>query len=235
MIGSAVLALQRIGAPAVPVCLRFLRNSFHARACFAVARALGVAGRGSSEVFDYLLGQFEQTPAGKGKVGWAMPLALMHDTRAVEPLARGLEATRDEADEDIREIEAIDYLDALDELGAISSFIRPAGEADQHDEPVWASVELRGVGLVGEVAPAGWVPPAERAELEEDEWQDEDDDEDDDDDDTSLFLPDTDRSPFSYMPPAPMRQYVNADKVGRNDPCPYGSGKKYKHCHGKPQ
>jgi predicted aspartyl protease len=25
----------------------------------------------------------------------------------------------------------------------------------------------------------------------------------------------------------------NANKVGRNDPCPCGSGKKYKHCHGK--
>jgi preprotein translocase subunit SecA len=24
-----------------------------------------------------------------------------------------------------------------------------------------------------------------------------------------------------------------ADKVGRNDPCPCGSGKKYKHCHGR--
>jgi len=23
------------------------------------------------------------------------------------------------------------------------------------------------------------------------------------------------------------------DKVGRNDPCPCGSGRKYKHCHGK--
>ncbi|MGC4007286.1 MAG: SEC-C metal-binding domain-containing protein [Pirellulales bacterium] len=26
----------------------------------------------------------------------------------------------------------------------------------------------------------------------------------------------------------------NAPKVGRNDPCPCGSGKKFKHCHGKP-
>ena len=25
----------------------------------------------------------------------------------------------------------------------------------------------------------------------------------------------------------------NGPKVGRNDPCPCGSGKKYKHCHGK--
>ncbi len=24
------------------------------------------------------------------------------------------------------------------------------------------------------------------------------------------------------------------DTVGRNEPCPYGSGKKYKHCHGAP-
>jgi preprotein translocase subunit SecA len=29
--------------------------------------------------------------------------------------------------------------------------------------------------------------------------------------------------------PAQSRQ---ADKVGRNDPCPCGSGKKYKKCHG---
>jgi len=29
-------------------------------------------------------------------------------------------------------------------------------------------------------------------------------------------------------------QPVKVEKrVGRNDPCPCGSGKKYKHCHGK--
>jgi preprotein translocase subunit SecA len=42
--------------------------------------------------------------------------------------------------------------------------------------------------------------------------------------------------------PSPMAQIVSnrtqpqvagAPKVGRNDPCPCGSGKKYKHCHGK--
>jgi len=31
--------------------------------------------------------------------------------------------------------------------------------------------------------------------------------------------------------PPPARR--PASKVGRNDPCPCGSGKKYKHCHGK--
>jgi len=29
------------------------------------------------------------------------------------------------------------------------------------------------------------------------------------------------------------KPYVGVEKVGRNDPCPCGSGKKYKHCHGK--
>ena len=29
------------------------------------------------------------------------------------------------------------------------------------------------------------------------------------------------------------RPIVNGHHVGRNDPCPCGSGKKYKHCHGK--
>lgn len=29
------------------------------------------------------------------------------------------------------------------------------------------------------------------------------------------------------------KTYVNKDKVGRNDPCPCGSGKKYKNCCGK--
>ena len=32
-------------------------------------------------------------------------------------------------------------------------------------------------------------------------------------------------------PPEPQRR--EAGKVGRNDPCPCGSGKKFKKCHGK--
>jgi preprotein translocase subunit SecA len=35
-------------------------------------------------------------------------------------------------------------------------------------------------------------------------------------------------------PPEPVSQYVrDAPKVGRNDPCPCGSGKKFKQCHGR--
>ncbi|NLE09514.1 MAG: preprotein translocase subunit SecA [Dehalococcoidales bacterium] len=33
--------------------------------------------------------------------------------------------------------------------------------------------------------------------------------------------------------PVNQKAVVNGKKVGRNDPCPCGSGKKYKHCHGR--
>jgi preprotein translocase subunit SecA len=38
-----------------------------------------------------------------------------------------------------------------------------------------------------------------------------------------------------YYDPTPVKQQpiVNGPKIGRNDPCPCGSGKKYKACHGK--
>jgi preprotein translocase subunit SecA len=35
----------------------------------------------------------------------------------------------------------------------------------------------------------------------------------------------------AVAPPPPFTRA--GDKVGRNDPCPCGSGKKYKHCHGR--
>jgi hypothetical protein len=74
----------------------------------------------------------------------------------------------------------------------------------------------------------------------ETEWldkvPDEDDDFDEDDDDLDLF--DSDLSPSSlpslldpYDPPVE-QPYIAPPKVGRNDPCPCGSGKKHKKCCG---
>jgi len=38
----------------------------------------------------------------------------------------------------------------------------------------------------------------------------------------------------SAAPPPPKQPFVRKGrKIGRNEPCPCGSGKKYKHCHGK--
>lgn len=41
------------------------------------------------------------------------------------------------------------------------------------------------------------------------------------------------RSPLPVMPQPAMPLPAGGQKMGRNDPCPCGSGKKYKHCHGK--
>jgi preprotein translocase subunit SecA len=48
----------------------------------------------------------------------------------------------------------------------------------------------------------------------------------------------TNRTEEARQPqPQPQRRVVSpittGPKIGRNDPCPCGSGKKYKHCHGK--
>jgi|GEM_PF-1837934 len=249
---GGVQALQMIGAPAVPILLRFLRNSLHTSARIDIARALGVAGRGLPEVFDYLLGEFENTTAEDGKAGWAMPLALTHDERAILPLARGLAATRDAEDDLIREDAAYEYMDALDELDAVQEIILPEQSKEETEAyTVWVPVIVRGVGLFNNIAPMDWLPPSDRA-LQEAEWQnDYDEDEDDyddvvDDEDGDTEDDDEDgeaggATPFSSSTghpsrqSEPMRPVVNTNKVGRNDPCPCGSGKKYKYCHGKAQ
>jgi preprotein translocase subunit SecA len=37
----------------------------------------------------------------------------------------------------------------------------------------------------------------------------------------------------AVAPPVPETYVREGRKVGRNEPCPCGSGQKYKHCHGK--
>jgi preprotein translocase subunit SecA len=44
---------------------------------------------------------------------------------------------------------------------------------------------------------------------------------------------DGDSEPLPQMPAVQSTVHRDAPKVGRNDPCPCGSGKKYKQCHGK--
>lgn len=48
-----------------------------------------------------------------------------------------------------------------------------------------------------------------------------------------IDVQDLGRKPRQGGAPAQQKPIQNMDKVGRNDPCPCGSGKKYKKCHGK--
>lgn len=40
-------------------------------------------------------------------------------------------------------------------------------------------------------------------------------------------------APPQWLPPGPETRRMQGRKIGRNEPCPCGSGKKYKKCHGK--
>jgi preprotein translocase subunit SecA len=49
-------------------------------------------------------------------------------------------------------------------------------------------------------------------------------------------VPETEGAPVSAEPEIQLPRVTvrrEAPKVGRNEPCPCGSGKKYKQCHGK--
>jgi preprotein translocase subunit SecA len=55
---------------------------------------------------------------------------------------------------------------------------------------------------------------------------------------SALSAPNGDAAEATAGPPPAEQEKVEtfvreAPKVGRNEPCPCGSGKKYKHCHGK--
>lgn len=63
--------------------------------------------------------------------------------------------------------------------------------------------------------------PVDDAAAEIEPWFSEDDDDEDEYDDDG-----------NWIPPEPVEQ-LKSDKVGRNDPCPCGSGKKHKKCCGK--
>ncbi len=53
---------------------------------------------------------------------------------------------------------------------------------------------------------------------------------DDDDFEDDYEVPETNNNPKPYFPETPIIPLKNESKVGRNDPCPCGSGKKYKKC-----
>ncbi len=84
-------------------------------------------------------------------------------------------------------------------------------------------------------------PPTSIGDDEEDQEEDWDDEEDWDYDEFEDEDDEQDESPSApfIIPAMPRRQpstgQIRFEKVGRNDPCPCGSGKKYKNCHGKPQ
>jgi preprotein translocase subunit SecA len=51
--------------------------------------------------------------------------------------------------------------------------------------------------------------------------------------DMPSYSPGSSTVPGGAPPPKQVQQIRVEKKIGRNDPCPCGSGKKYKQCHGR--
>jgi hypothetical protein len=168
LIGSTIWALQQMGSAVIKPALDFAHYSSLEKPRADMLQVLAVVGRGSEEIFNYLAGQFSETPWANNKTRYANPLALTHDPRAVPII---IEALRNPA---VTENDAWALLDALQEL-EVTFYIN----SDNH------SVDIPSHGVIEDVLPAGW---RSRQELEEeaaaeDEWDEEWDDEEDEDED----------------------------------------------------
>ncbi len=237
LVDDAVVALQRIGNPVVPAVIEFLRYSVNTEARYDLLHALGVAGRGSEDAFQYVAAEFANTAWANDKSDLAIPLAWLHDARAVPIFVEALRAPA------LTSEDAWKLLDALQELGVALYVNRDT-----------RSVNIPDYGIIEDILPADWKSREEFAAEEEvfgaDDF-DEDDEDDDEDDDDALEGEDYgdviyDSQGIPRCPDCGAEMYYEAGQwrhaqtppaaapiVGRNDPCPCGSGKKYKHCHGK--
>ena len=77
------------------------------------------------------------------------------------------------------------------------------------------------------------APASSPLDEDDDEWDEDDESDEDEDEEDDKASPD--KQPFIPSIPRwrqPIKR-VEYNKVGRNDPCPCGSGKKYKNCHVK--
>jgi hypothetical protein len=235
-IENALWSLEQLGTAALPQVFDFVRYSSDDGARGDLMEVLGIIGRGSAEVFDYVSRQFLDILWENGKAGYARPLGLLHDARAIPMLAAAL------ADPAVDDEDAWDLLDALEELGVPFTV-----ERDRR------AVSIPGHDVIEEVVPDDWVPRSEIEPLEEDELADDEPDSggwgrDKDDEvvydaygiarcaDCGAIMRRVSgrwEHPYADEFPAAQQPRVRGEAVGRNDPCPCGSGKKYKACHGK--
>ncbi len=198
---------------------------------------IGAAGRGRPEIYDELLAGYQKTSWRGDRSLYLVPIANTRDPRVTMLF---LEALGDPA---IERDDVINILMCFDTLGV---------PFDVH--PDTGTVTVSDLGVYPDLMPGGW-PPAEFADiLDADDF----DDDGDDDDDGPIIFTDAQASTQGAVTydkqgvprdpntgeemhfvkgiwrPAPrLAAPPSAPEIGRNAPCPCGSGKKYKYCHGK--
>lgn len=217
-------ALEQMGSVSIQALMETVRYTLDSDKLDIATEMLARVGRGDEEVYRFLVERYQEIHDVEEQLIFINALGLLHDQRVVPLLVKAL---RDLAPDE-ENVAAV--LDALAEMGAPMNVDADAG-----------SVTIDGFGEIKDIVPDWWTPEsADDVYTDEGdvELEDEDDSIDldglfpDDDDDDKLYIDDDEESP---IPPVNAAGFgpVHVEHIGRNDPCPCGSGKKYKHCHGK--
>jgi HEAT repeat protein len=244
-VNNAIWALQQLGPAALKPCFDFVRYTSRDEVRDDVLEVVGVLGRDNEEVFTYLAQQLQETTWDNEKVRFAYPLSLLHDARAVPLIVTALR------DPLVTDDDAWELLDALEELN-----VEFTTDESRH------ALNIAGYGVIENVLPTDWTPRAEREAEWDEEMRKMEEMRDAEESDADVVYdergvprcpdcgvemqwlngrwvhpavgPRYDLPSVSRLtPPPPLKVSHTEQKVGRNDPCPCGSGKKYKHCHGK--
>ncbi|MCL4504576.1 MAG: SEC-C metal-binding domain-containing protein [Chloroflexi bacterium] len=256
---SVYWALIQMGSAAKPRVFDFVRYTEQEDARISMMEVLAVTGRGSEDVFTYLSQQFDAASWADDKSGYAKALALTHDQRAIPLIVEALQhpaVIDDDAWElldALQELEVTFYINHdtrsvnIPAYGVIEDVLptdwRSRKELDEEAEEEWDAD-----------ATEDWVDGWDG----DDDEEDDDDDDDDGDTDEREDAEDEREDDVVYdeqgIPRCPEcnaqmhyiagrwvhdpsivahRRQIVMKVIGRNDPCPCGSGKKYKYCHGR--
>ena len=215
---QALQSLQALGNVALPTLLDTMRYSTDLELKCSLADPLGQVGKGDERAFRALEALYNETTWDDERMLAMMGLAELGDKRASDIFRRALKSDRDITPEGIREI-----MFALTELEPEAD----QAQLEQLKEMAMRRYDSRFVRFdnqgnafcrdCGSLMRRGFLGAWDHVEPEEPE----------------PVLPA--RPPLSIPLPSASSFDPRFVGVGRNEPCPCGSGKKFKHCHGAPK
>lgn len=214
---KALFALGELGPVAVPLLLDTLQYSTDIELKNTVAESLGRAGAGDERAFRALEALYRETSWGEERMLPMMALARQGDPRGTAMFYHSLKHDRDITPEAVREI--IWAIKENDPGHDPAELKRLETRAYQRYNSQMVRFDKNGLAFCRDCG--GLMEKDSLGEWSHVEPE------------SISARPAAPSRPFSPAPefglPAIDPRFKN---VGRNDPCPCGSGKKYKHCHG---
>lgn len=212
---TALFALGDLGPVALPFLLDTMQYSTDLEFKTTIAEALGKAGRGDERAFRALEALYQETSWDDVRMLPMMALADQGDPRGAAMLYQSLKSDRDITPEAIREI--VWALKEADPNHDPAELKRLEAKAYQRYDNRMVRFDKHGLAFCRDCG--ALMRKNQRGEWDHVEPEP-----------APSSIP---SRPFSPAPqlglPAIDSRFKN---VGRNDPCPCGSGKKFKHCHG---